>query len=219
MGSSLNQFNLVAPVYDRLATIVFGKSLLTAQMFFLNQITPGDHILIIGGGSGDFLLQILQRYADVQVTYVEASDKMIAYAKRKSAAFSNVDFIHGDETSVPEGAYDIIITNFVLDVFTQDRLSDMIIKLEKYLSRSGTWLVTDFAYSSKLQHRMLLRAMYYFFRVTAKLRTERLPNWHTVFESVGLKLTKQAFFRGGFVVAQRYQKSTQFEISESLLKR
>jgi hypothetical protein len=52
MNSKLNQYDKIAFIYDRLTTIVFGKSMAEAQKFFLPKIKPGSKILIIGWGNG-----------------------------------------------------------------------------------------------------------------------------------------------------------------------
>ena len=50
----MNGFNSIAPVYDALATLVFGRSIRNAQLCFLGDIGYRGKVLILGGGTGWF---------------------------------------------------------------------------------------------------------------------------------------------------------------------
>ncbi|MEP5106138.1 MAG: methyltransferase type 12, partial [Ekhidna sp.] len=51
----VNDFDFVAPIYDRLSKLVFGKSLIKAQAYHLKVIGDKDRVLILGGGTGKLL--------------------------------------------------------------------------------------------------------------------------------------------------------------------
>ena len=61
----------------------------------------------------------------VKVTYVEQSVKMIELAKTM-APFQTleIDFIEGNEDSIPENQYDVLFTAFFLDVFKEDHCQE-----------------------------------------------------------------------------------------------
>ncbi|WP_332369451.1 class I SAM-dependent methyltransferase [Spirosoma telluris] len=107
-------FDWIAPVYDTLAFIVFGHRLKQAQVVFLNRIPPTASVLIVGGGSGWLLEQILRKREPKQVVYLETSAQMLALASQRivrKALVGSVDFRVGDETSLqPDERFDVILT-------------------------------------------------------------------------------------------------------------
>ena len=70
-----SDFNLVAPIYDRLASIVFGKRWKSVQRFPAADLNNRQKIMILGGGSG----AILESLDAADVIYVELSGQMIYY--------------------------------------------------------------------------------------------------------------------------------------------
>ena len=67
-----NNFNTIAPVYDFLAKMVFGRSLERAQAAFLSDLETKvkAKVLIVGGGTGK-VLELLPEGLDLQIDYVE----------------------------------------------------------------------------------------------------------------------------------------------------
>ncbi len=113
--SRLNGFDAVAGIYDGLARLVYGKSLHAAQAQFLPVIPSDAKVLIIGGGTGWLLHELLLLNTGCQVWYVEASAKMIVAAQKKIGNDARVHFIHGTEAAIPEEVvFDVVITNFFL---------------------------------------------------------------------------------------------------------
>ena len=80
---SQSNFNLIAPVYDFLAKMVFGSHLKKAQTIFLNQIKEGDRVLVVGGGTGWILEELNQLNKPIKVVYVEPSTKMMSLSKAR----------------------------------------------------------------------------------------------------------------------------------------
>ena len=72
-----NSFDRVAPIYDTLARIVFGRSIILAQLFYLKEIPVNARVLILGGGTGKVAHALLQLNNTCQIVYVEASVAML----------------------------------------------------------------------------------------------------------------------------------------------
>ncbi|HEY0742890.1 MAG TPA: class I SAM-dependent methyltransferase [Chryseosolibacter sp.] len=204
--SKLNRFNWIARSYDRLVNIVFGQTLNNAQMHFMNEIGPTDSVLIIGGGTGKFLRDLLKMKSEIRIVYVEASSEMINLAKQQIGNASNMSFIHGTEENIPAQLFDVVITNFFLDLFTDDKLGKVIKTVSAHLRVGGKWFVSDFEKTGKLSHRILLSLMYLFFHVTGSIDAKRLTDWRPLFESENLILEKQQSVRDGFVSASVFVK-------------
>ncbi|GAB3546171.1 class I SAM-dependent methyltransferase [Spirosoma fluminis] len=200
-------FDWVAPVYDALAFTVFGRRLQRAQTVYLNDIPPGLSVLIVGGGTGWLLEQLLVRCKPDRVVYLELSGPMVARASRRmlrKALPGTVDFRVGDETALrPDERFDLILTPFLLDLFEESTLRMQLIpRLQKSLASAGCWLVTDFVRPSAWWQKVLLWSMIRFFRLTAGIETRQLANWQHCLQVAGLILLRRQAQVGGMVSAE-----------------
>ncbi|MBD2754332.1 class I SAM-dependent methyltransferase [Spirosoma validum] len=203
-------FNGIAPLYDTLAFVVFGRRLQQAQVVWLNQIPANAVVLIVGGGTGWLLEQVLERRKPKRVVYLEASAKMVARASRRMirrAVLGSVDFRVGDETDLkPEEHFDAILTPFVLDLFTEQTLrSHFIPQLHNALKPNGLWLVTDFVQPHIWWQKALLWTMIRFFGITAGIEAQQLANWQQSLAEAGLVRQKQQQQVGGMVSTEVWE--------------
>jgi|JI10StandDraft_1071094.scaffolds.fasta_scaffold190793_4 tRNA (cmo5U34)-methyltransferase len=199
-------FDRLAPVYKVLARIIFGKTLQHAQEYLLTSVKSGDHILILGGGSGEVLKSLLSQQPHVAVDYIDISAKMIQLARKQTKSASNVNFIIGTEQNIPGRTYTIVITNFYLDLFSDSTLPHVIQKIKPHLTPDAQWLATDFV-SNKGWHKIMLWIMYRFFRSAAGIEARRLPYWEKLIEQAGLTESDSKVFYRGFIKTARYTKA------------
>ena len=208
-------FDRVAPHYDTLARLVFGKSIRRAQLYFLDQIPPNARVLVVGGGTGWLLVELLRRREVAQVTYLEASQQMLTMARQKVRANSlsagRVRFVHGTEQALaPEERFSVVITNFVLDMYAGEVLDHLMQTLAAQLEPDGRWLFTDFRISDQKRHRgwqrLMARAMYGFFHLTAGIAHQSLPPYHQHFLKHEFQMTHERSFYGDFMVSRLYER-------------
>ena len=76
-------FDLIAPYYDSLARLVFGDSIRHCQLEYLDKIPPGAQVLILGGGTGWLLGELMKINPSCRVWYLESSIKMLEMTKGK----------------------------------------------------------------------------------------------------------------------------------------
>jgi tRNA (cmo5U34)-methyltransferase len=191
-------FDWLAPVYDQLVSLVFGKSMRKAQIHFLDHIQPNTKVLIVGGGTGWLLEEISKRNITCEIWYVELSDKMMELSKARMVN-NNIHFIRGTEEDIPAGIqYDVVITNFYLDLFPNARLPEVILRLDHITHSSTHWIVTDFE-KQKWWHTVMLKIMYVFFRLTCNIEASRLPDWRLDLNGLGWKENKSAWRYGNFI--------------------
>ena len=195
-------FNRIAPVYDAIARLVFGKAIIKSQIINFDIIKDHNRILIVGGGTG-WILNHINREG-VEIDYVEESIQMISKAKQRNFK-ANVKFIHQPfELAVLNDQYDVIIINFFLDLYSSKGIDLILKKMDKLLHHNGLLVVTDFM-NSKWWHLKILSVMYFFFRITANLKTNRLPAlWQIVGSSY--QLVKTSTFYNGFIYASVFKK-------------
>lgn len=207
--SKLNSFNSVASFYDALAHVVFAGNIKRAQLFFLKAIPHGSSVLVIGGGTGWIVKEIFRRVPQVTILFVEGSSRMIDLTRERLDIheLKRVTFIHATEAPVVEKV-DVVITNFLLDLFTEERLSSYIKELQHIMKPTTRWLVTDFVNEGKLWQRFLLWVMYSFFRQTGAIENDRLPDWEQNIRSAGYNQSEARQYFCGFIKTTVYRPST-----------
>ena len=205
-------FSRLAPVYDLLGSVVFFGALRRSQNYFLEEMNSPEKVLILGGGTGTFLIDLLKNSGIKSVDYVDISPGMIKKAKKKfvnSEIQCEVNFICGGINEIPKNNYDLICTNYFLDCFSDEALEGLIPQLEKSLAGKGHWLFTDFCQdeSSGLNRRWLIRFLYGFFSVTCNLKIKQLPNFSTHFKSADLEKINEKFFLRGLLKSVLFRKN------------
>lgn len=199
-----NDFNAIAPVYDLLAKLVFGKSLENAQLAFLSEIDPKAKVLIVGGGTGK-ILEWLPEGLALEIDYVELSKGMLDKASSRVSHGNNIQRTCQDIRAV-SGKYDFIIANFFLDCFSAKDLGAILSHLKRLIGPNGKLLVTDFYPTNAWHQRLLINSMHRFFRFASRLEADALLDIHERIKEVKLTPIKLEFFRNGSVFSAIYEK-------------
>ena len=204
-------FDSVAWCYDFLAQLVFGSNIKRSQLVLLNHIKNNSKVLIIGGGTGWIIKELLAVKQVLQIDYVDSSLKMLDKARSINSMHTNtlVKFIHGDENAVQQDAYyDVVLACYFFDLFPLDRLEDIVFKLTNSLKRDGSMLVADFMLNAKstIVQRLLLKVMYLFFNVLCSVEAKSLAPLAAVFKKNGLERTNSVNMYGGFIRSEVYIK-------------
>lgn len=204
----MNNFDFVAPIYDRLARIVFGNQLRDIQTRWLDLIPNDANVLIMGGGTGWILDEVVKRKPQARIDYIEASAKMIELSAKRPIDMSCVNLIHGNESHIPDNqSYDVIITNFFLDVFEEARLNSILKKLNSTLSPNGILICSDFRNTKKIQHRLLLWSMHRFFNLASRMESKSLNDIPKHMLQSGFKQKEQATSYNGLLFSSVYVKA------------
>lgn len=202
-------YDAVAGFYDHLAKAVFGNAINQAQRCMLELIPPEANILIVGGGTGWILKEItLLQPRGLQITYVEISKKMLCRSRQRSFGKNRVSFIHTAIQDVClEGAYDVVITPFLFDNFSDKTFRQVFQKINGRLKEKGLWLFSDFQYpENSFRQKVLLRCMYLFFGFLCRLETSRLPDAAPLFHTYGYRRIRQENFFNCFILSAAYRK-------------
>lgn len=197
-------FNKLAPFYNTLSRIVFLNSLEKSQKHFLSHISATDNVLILGGGSGNFLKALLQKHPGLHIDYIDISPVMLKLAQEKARNATSVNFLEGTELSIPETTYSVVITNFYLDVFSEATLKQIILKIKKHIQPHTKWVVTDFV-KCRFWQRIILWLMYRFFRLFTGIEANTLPDWRKILNQTGFEEMDSAKFYGGFIKSSLFK--------------
>lgn len=201
-------FDRVAWFYDALAALVFGSALRAAQRAALRGLPAGaPHVLILGGGTGWVLIEVLRRVPAATVLYLEASPNMLARARARlqrelPQAVGRVEFRHGTQAALqPTERFGAIITFFVLDCIPLADLGTALAHLRATQIPGTPWLVADFRPARHGWRHWLLRSMYTFFHLTTGLHAQQMPDLRTALGRVGLTAGPMRLFFGGAIEA------------------
>ncbi len=201
-------FNRIAPYFERLEKIVFNNQMECCRTAFLPELPSVKKVALIGEGDGRFLVELLKDGKFEKVHYIDSSQKMLELARKRMQKFSpdtlrNVGFYHRDLISepMPDQNYDLVVTNFFLDVFDEHSLNESISKIAASCKRTAIWLYADFQVSGGILQRAKafawIKVMYVFFRVAAQIQSQRLIDPSKILESNGFQLkTMKEFHRG-----------------------
>ncbi len=206
----MRNYDRIARFYDGLSRIVFGRTLKNAQLYLLNAIPRNSSILIAGGGTGWILEEITRLHpSGLTITCLDISAKMIALSEKREIGNNKVTFITADACQVKlDGMFDVVLTSFLIDNLSEDNMEKVCTTFDAHLVKGGKWLYCDFCDTGKLRHKVLLMAMYTFFRLFAGIEATDLPGIDAWFSVHCFNITGQKTFMSGFVRAVIYEKRT-----------
>jgi ubiquinone/menaquinone biosynthesis C-methylase UbiE len=198
-------YNRIAGIYDSLAQLVFGKAMIQSQTVFLDRMQDTKSLLVLGGGTGWWLNDLMEMNPHLKITFVDSSSEMIRIAKTKLNLKHQVDFVCGTIDSVEvNDKFDGVILYYFADLFSEEGLSVIIQRLIQRMNDASIWLVTDFA-NKKGWHSGMLKIMYAFFGFTTGQKSNRLPDWQNQLEKAGLIKMEQRTFYGKFMESVLYR--------------
>lgn len=212
-------FNAVAPWYRALEALAFGDALQRARVACLGEIGSPRRALIVGEGNGRFLSELLRGHPNTEVDCVDASQRMLELARRRIERQLPMDaprvrFLRRDVTSwAPCGAtYDLIVTHFFLDCFSEDRLAEIVHQLSRAATPEARWLLADFCVPrgrfARIRAGLWLTAMYRFFQFTAGIEARVLSDPSRFLQVAGFALASQHLFRSGMVKSELWRRIT-----------
>ncbi|WP_347158128.1 class I SAM-dependent methyltransferase [Pontibacter chitinilyticus] len=208
-------FDRVAFFYDRLARLVYGSAQEQAQLALLPYVPASARVLVIGGGSGWLLEQLLHTPKQLSILYVDAAPAMLQLAKKRYHQYplphsSTVTFRLGTEQSLlPHERFEVVFTPFLLDLFPPLRLRQLMQVLEAHLQPGGVWLFADFwpvQQSPPWWQRVLIFGMYAFFGMLSGVKARKLPDYGQHFHALQLQEVHHQPFYGGMIQGKVFVK-------------
>jgi SAM-dependent methyltransferase len=176
-----------------------------------------DHrrALVYGDGDGRFLAQLLRRAPGLQVTAVDASARMLQVAAHRLPPGASVALVHADalgfQPSREPSGYDLIVSHFFLDCFSDDELGCLLERVNAAAAKSAVWVVSDFAVPqaaiARVLGRWIIRSLYHGFRLLTGLETCRLPDHGTVLRQGGWRLEDRRQRLCGLLISERWQRN------------
>lgn len=193
-------YRYFASIYEGCERAVFGKALQRCRLAFLERIQ--GKVLSAGEGDGRFCEALLAHHSQIDLKIIEPDEAMRDLIKKR---IPNTRFTTLKETQ----ACDVIVLNFVLDLFEPDNAKAFL----GALPPAKTLIVGDFfpeevhGFSSRTAAHGLVWIMYRCFNLLTKLKTRRLPPIREILESQGWICCEERVEWRGFIRAQRWERA------------
>lgn len=204
-------FDFVAPFYQILERIVFGSKLQTARMAFVPEITRRQRVLVVGEGDGRFLAEFVEFWPESEIVCVEASRRMIERARKRTVGH-RIRFLCSalEDANLPERAYDLVVTHFFLDCFSENKLPQIVAQIARAAAPQAQWLIAEFHQPTegwrRWFSRCLIRAMYLFFRICAGIEGHRLSDYRLFLRAHGFELSRATGLPNGMIRSELWSR-------------
>ncbi len=209
--------NLIAPWYELVEHLCFGRALERRRFAFLESLGDAKKVLSCGEGDGRFATALLRSNPGVQVTAVDASVRMARIATQRvmracAAVQDRLQYHCGEIDSFNPAStpYDLIATHFFLDCFSNQQGAAVINRIAGWTTPHARWLVSEFAQPpngfAHVWTGAVIRSLYAAFRITTGLRAVHLPDYRPALASVGFELQRQEYACGGLLVSELWER-------------
>jgi Methyltransferase domain len=206
----------IAPYYEFLEHLSFGKRLEQRRFAFLGEARTSQSAIVCGGGDGRFLARLLRMNSRLEVDFIELSLKMVELAERRVASMGQsfrerVRFCTGDvrECEPRLGGYDLIVTHFFLDCFSESEVASVVSRLALWAKPGALWLVSDFREAEgaigRIWTRSVIRGLYLAFRFATGLKVTRLPDYVRAVSKEGFCVRREERALGGLLHSSVWQ--------------
>ena len=210
------RFDGLAPHYAWMEAVTHGGLLHWCRTALVGELLDARRVLVLGEGDGRFLAAFLEANRAAAVDAIDISPAMVALARGRVArvpgAAARVRWHVADvrRFEPPAPAYDLVVTNFVLDCITAADLGPLVARLAARLPPGGRWLLGDFALpegrAGRLAARAALAVMYAFFRLAARVPAGRLTDPRPLLRAHGLVPEREERRLGGYLTASLWRK-------------
>jgi SAM-dependent methyltransferase len=132
-----------------LARALLARSIRRAQLAFLPQLTHSSRALVVGGGFGPFLTDLLQQTSVDYVLYVETSPRTLSLARTRLIrqmpwALRRVEFRLGSlPIGASDGHFDLVVTHFLFEASSASEANLLGDRLVERMAGWSTWLLID----------------------------------------------------------------------------
>lgn len=179
-------FDAIAPYYQWIEKICAGKKMQRARLAFLSDLPIPKRVLLLGEGTGSFLVKCHQKFPEASITCIDSSNAMLHEMKKKlhrqDLSGNHLTFLHQDVLSWQPKMdhYDLIVTHFFLDCFTLNEMERLIPMLSKAAKPHAHWIIADFNFPQtwfmKIMALLLVKLLYLFFSTTTGISATKLIN-------------------------------------------
>ncbi|MFZ0827490.1 MAG: class I SAM-dependent methyltransferase [Verrucomicrobiia bacterium] len=209
-------FDRLAANYHWMEKLFAGGLMQRCRTTFLAHTKDRRHALLVGEGTGKFLVELLRANPRIQITCVEQCEGMIQQARQRLARekldgshinFQQIDVLHWKP---PPGEFDLVVTNFFLDCFRAEQLQKLIPRLAESATNDAIWLLADFRVPERGWRRWragaILASLYLFFKLMTSLSASWLTPPDNFLTDSGFKLSDRRLLSFGLAHADFWSR-------------
>jgi len=201
-------FDRVARLYRWAEYATFGPILSRCRLEFLSSANDAHRALVLGDGDGRFTAALLASSPEVVVDAVDQSAEMLRLLSTRCGS-ERVQRHCIDAMSfhlpVP---YDLIATHFFLDCLSTNDVQTLALRIAANGEPKTRWLISEFDIPAGILRwpaRLLVRSLYFAFRVLTGMRVQQLPLWRQALRGAGFHCLKSVPRLGGVLVAEIWE--------------
>jgi Methyltransferase domain len=210
-------FDRIARPYRWLEYLTLGRALERCRFHYLPRLLQQRRALVLGDGDGRFLVELLRQNPGLCADAVDSSAVMLQLlrglcedagldvAERlRTHHLSALEF-----TPAVEEGYDLVVTHFFLDCFMQAELEILMERIAPALAPEALWVVSDFRIpegAMRMPARVLVRGLYFAFRVLTGLRVTRLPDHRALLKEAGFERSSFHYGSGGVLTSELWRR-------------
>ena len=194
-ATAQNNYDAIASCYDTLSSLYSLGQIRACKRSQLKELLPGLRVLYTGAGGGEDAA--LAARLGAKVTVIDLSPRMVALAERRfrtEGLEGRLEVICGDVLEhAREGHYDVVVSNFFLNVFAPGVMEEVLHHLARQLRPGGRLLIADFAPPAgnpllKAAQRFYFRLAVLTFRLVAHNALHPIYDYAKCFQGAGLRL-------------------------------
>jgi ubiquinone/menaquinone biosynthesis C-methylase UbiE len=208
-------FDRIARPYRMLEYLTLGQTLERTRMHFLARLGSARNALVLGDGDGRFLARLLAVNPGLRATAIDSSAEMLRLLRERCSPYADrLETLHCDVMRFTPDcgvSYDLVVTHFFLDCFEESQLEALMSRLIPVLAPGALWLVSDFCIPSgalRFPAKVLIRGLYFAFRILTGLRTTQLPQHDVTLSMAGFDCVDRKFFLGGILTTEIWQRAS-----------
>lgn len=203
-------FDRIARLYRWLEYLSFGPILQACRTEFLGELKTRRRALVLGDGDGRFLARLLRENPELHAHPVDSSAAMLRLLSRRAArigATARLTVTQADVASFspPGGGYDVVITHFFLDCLSDAEIDALLTRIRPKLAPDALWVVSEFA-TPGTGSSLIVRGLYFGFRLLTGLRVTRLPGHSALLSRHGFVLLHRRKRVGGLLLSELWQR-------------
>jgi ubiquinone/menaquinone biosynthesis C-methylase UbiE len=210
-------FGRLAWAYRWMEYFSFGPYLRECRNLHQSEAASRHRALIYGDGDGRSLAELVKRAPEIQAAAVDASAEMLRQAARRLPAGSHVRLVNADALACepaqfPEAPFDLVVSHFFLDCFTEPEIALLVSRVQKAVCQDAIWIVSDFAIPQRAPAKqiatLIVRGLYVAFGVLTGLTTRRLPDHARIMQEAGWRLEDRKKLLFGLLISERWRRSS-----------
>lgn len=198
-------YKTIAPFYELLRNFFFPDIKRFQREFHKLKPHLIHRIAIVGGGAGDILNPVMNKFPEATIYFIEPSSAMMERARKRFGTSRRIFFIEDRPENAVIEDMDLVILPFVVDVIEEEEQETFARTVNEILKNKGFILFADFHPSEAVWVKIKLFLLYMIFWPLRGKMQSGLPDYDLFFKNANAHLVAEKRSKSGFIVNRLYQ--------------